>query len=58
MKNLVLKDCYLTLEQLPDLKNQVLHKNLESLIALLEAHFTLQRGKKSVKACSECLLHS
>ena len=58
MKNLVLKDCYLTLEQLPDLKNQVLHKNLESMIALLEAHFTLQRGKKSVKACSVCLLHS
>ena len=59
MKNLVLKDCYLTLEQLPDLKNQVLHKNLESMIALLEAHFTLHRGgKNSQKACTECVLNS
>lgn len=58
MKNLVLKDCYLTLEQLPNLQNLTLHVDLERMISVVEAHFTINRGKKVATACNECVLSS
>lgn len=58
IKNLLLKECYLFLEQLPELYNGALERKLDGLTELIAQHFTIESSRSQIKTnvCKLCVL--